>query len=292
MFRPKLFSSLLPLLAAIAACNPPAIEPAPKHATSVDSVEPAPVIVTSLSEPATSAVEPASPTSEDPIEAAVSASDRSEEDRALDAQRKPVELLKFFEIQPGERVAELGAGRGYTSELLARVVGSEGKVYAQNSPFILQRFAQQPWSARLQKPVMRNVVRLDTPFDAPFPEDVRDLDVVLVVLFYHDTVWQKVDRARMNEAVYRALKPGGIYGIVDHSARPGDGLGQTKTLHRIEEGKVVEEVKAAGFKLKESADFLKNPEDARDWSASPGSAGERRGTSDRFVLKFVKPKPE
>jgi predicted methyltransferase len=124
-----------------------------------------------------------------PAAAAVAAADRSEADRALDAGRRPAEMLSFFGIAPGMRVAELGAGGGYTAELLARVVGPQGKVYAQNSQFLLGRFAQQPWTERLQKPVMSNVVRLDRPFDDPFPEDVRDLDAVLIVLFYHDTYW-------------------------------------------------------------------------------------------------------
>ena len=249
------------------------------------SAEPAPVIVEDLvTPPASEAV------ASDPVAAAVAAPDRSEADKQLDEQRKPAELLRFFGIQRGHRVAELGAGGGYTAELLARVVGPEGKVYGQNSQFILDRFAAQPWSARLKKPVMQSTVRLDTPFDAPFPENVRDLDAVLIILFYHDTVWLKVDRAQMNAAVYRALKPGGTYGIVDHSARPGDGIEQTETLHRIEEKAVIAEVEAAGFRLEETADFLRNPEDTRDWNASPRSAGERRGTSDRFVLKFEKPK--
>jgi predicted methyltransferase len=93
----------------------------------------------------------------------------------------------------------------------------------------------------------------------------------------------------MNKAIYAALKPGGVYVIVDHSARAGDGLADVQTLHRIEEKVLRQEVEAAGFKLVATADFLRNPADARDWSASPRTAGERRGTSDRFVLKFAKP---
>jgi len=135
---------------------------------------------------------------------------------------------------------------------------------------------------------MQNAVRLDTPFDAPFPEDVKNLDAVLMIIFYHDTVWQKVDRARMNRAIHAALKPGGVYGIVDHSAAEGAGTSVTETLHRIAEKSVVDEVTAAGFELERTADFLKNPDDTRDWNPSPRAAGERRGMSDRFVLRFVK----
>jgi len=97
------------------------------------------------------------------------------------------------------------------------------------------------------------------------------------------------DRAAMNRAIFRALKPGGVYGIVDHSAAPGHGLRDAKTLHRIEEKTLENEVLAAGFRLDAEANFLRNPSEARDWSAAPGAAGARRGTSDRFVLRFVKP---
>jgi predicted methyltransferase len=110
-----------------------------------------------------------------------------------------------------------------------------------------------------------------------------------MVLFYHDTVWMETDRAKMNLAIFKALKPGGVFAIIDHSGRAGSGTTETKTLHRIDEEAVKKELLAAGFKLGGSADFLRNPGDARDWNDSPGAAKEKRGTSDRFVLKFVKP---
>lgn len=153
----------------------------------------------------------------------VAAPDRSEPDRALDAGRSPEDLLVFLALAPGAHVAEIGAGGGYTSELLARAVGPEGRVWGQNAPFVLARFAEKPWSERLAKPVMAPVRRLDRPFDDPFPADFEDrgrLDCVVNVLFYHDTVWQGVDRAAMNRAVFDALAPGGSYVIVDHAARP------------------------------------------------------------------------
>ena len=221
--------------------------------------------------------------------AVVAAADRSPEDRALDAGRKPVELLAFLGIQPGWRIADLGAGGGYTTELLQRAVGSEGAVYGQNSKKLLEMFLEKPWSARLAKPVMKGVVRMDRDFDDPFPDGLRPLDAVTMVLFYHDTVWLGVDREAMNKAVFAALKPGGVFVIVDHSARPGDGVDVANTFHRIDENVVKSEVQAAGFVLDGQADFLRNKDDTRDWNDSPRAAGERRGTSDRFVLRFRKP---
>jgi predicted methyltransferase len=93
----------------------------------------------------------------------------------------------------------------------------------------------------------------------------------------------------MNAAIFEALKPGGRYVIVDHSAKVGAGLTVVETLHRIEESIVVAEVLGAGFVEDGSAHFLKNPQDARDWNANPSGSGDKRGTSDRFVLAFKKP---
>jgi predicted methyltransferase len=222
-------------------------------------------------------------------QAIVAAPDRSDADRALDAGRQPAALLAFLAIEPGMRVAELAAGGGYTAELLARAVGPTGRVWAQNDRFILDRFAEVPWSARLAKPVMQNVVRVDREFEDPFPADARDLDLVVIVLFYHDFYWFETDRARMNRAIFEHLRPDGRYVIVDHSARPGDGAAVVQTLHRIEEHLVQTEIEAAGFTLERTNDFLRNPGDTRDWNASPRAAGAQRGTSDRFVLSFVKP---
>jgi predicted methyltransferase len=218
----------------------------------------------------------------------VEAGDRSAEDRALDAGRHPAQLLAFFGVRPGMRVAELGAGGGYTAELLARAVGDTGRVYAQNPRVFLERFAEAPWSERLKKPVMSRVVRVDREFDDPLPPEAKNLDLVLMVLIYHDTVWMKVDRAKLLESIRAALRPGGVFGMVDHSARTGSGLADVQTFHRIEEKTLRDEVEHAGFRLVAEGDFLRNPRDTRDWNDSPRAAGDRRGTSDRFVLEFVR----
>jgi predicted methyltransferase len=239
------------------------------------------------------ASESASASSSSPSAAAaqaiVDAPDRLEADRALDKGRHPAALLEFVGVKPGMKVAELMAGGGYTTELLARAVGPEGKVYGQNPKFVLERFAEKPWSERLARPINKNVVRVDSEFGAPLP-DVKDLDAVVSNIIYHDVVWIGGDRAQMNAAIFQALKPGGVYVVIDSSARPGTGVSDVQSLHRIDEKVVRDEVLAAGFQLGEESTVWRNPEDTRDWSSSPGAAGERRGTSDRFAFKFIKPR--
>lgn len=271
------------LLLGCGAPGPAFIDTTPAAATQETSPPPAEIVAIP---------EPLAPeATDDPYAAIVAAPDRTEDDRELDAGRHPAEFLAFMGLQPGMHVAELAAGGGYTTELLARVVGPEGKVYGHNSPWLLQRFAQAPWTARLQRPVMQNVTRLDREFDAPFPDDVNELDAVVNVLFYHDTFWLGVDRDKMNQAIFAALKPGGAYIIVDHSGRTGTLSTEVKSLHRVEEKLVRDEILRAGFVLVQDADFLRNEADTRDWNAAPSAAGEQRGKSDRFVLKFIKPLP-
>ncbi len=224
-----------------------------------------------------------------PIHAAIGAVDRSDDDRKLDAGRKPGEVLAFFGVAPGQKIGELFAGGGYTTELLARIAGADGHVYAENTKEILDKFARKPWTARAAKPVMKNVVGVERPIDDPIPPDAIGLDEVIFILNYHDTVNMNADRAKMNKAVFDALKSGGVYGIVDHSAAAGSGTRDVQTLHRIDEEVVKQEVTAAGFTLASESDVLRNPADKRDWNSSPKAAGAKRGTSDRFVLKFVKP---
>ena len=133
------------------------------------------------------------------------------------------------------------------------------------------------------------IVRVDRSLDDPLPPEATDLDLVLMHLVYHDTVWLEVDRAAMNAAIFKALKPGGELAIIDHSAKDGAGVTNVKDLHRIEAKVVQAEVEKAGFVLDRTSDLFKHPEDTRDWSASPSAAADKRGTSDRFVLVFKKP---
>jgi predicted methyltransferase len=275
---------------ALCGCAGEAPAPAaPSSSPAPSGVAPPPAPVASVAATAAAASGHARVDVPAAIRAVVDAPDRDPADRSLDAGRKPAELLAFGGITSGMKVAELGAGGGYTAELLARVVGPTGVVYGQNTPWLLERYAAKPWAARLAKPVDKNVVKVTREFDDPLPPEAKELDAVFLVLFYHDTFWMKVDRAKMNAAIFRALKPGGVYVIVDHSGRPGTESREVQTLHRIEESVVRAEVGRAGFTLAAEADFLRNADDTRDWSASPSTSGDKRGTSDRFVLKFTKP---
>lgn len=211
--------------------------------------------------------------------------ERSDTDRVIDIRRNPEKLLEFYDVRPGMRVLDLSAGRGYNTELLARVVGATGTVYAQHSRhFAENKAVRAAFEERLKKPVMGKVVYLTREFEDPVPPEVTKLDLVTFNFNYHDTVWLGVDRARMNRAVFNALKPGGIYIIADHSGRPGTGTSETKSLHRIEESVVRREVQAAGFKLVAEGDFLRNPNDPRDVPVSKSQV-----PNDEFVLKFMKP---
>ena len=135
---------------------------------------------------------------------------------------------------------------------------------------------------------MASVTRVDREFGDPLPPELRDLDAVVNVLFYHDFEWMGVDRAAHNAAIFRALRPGGVYVLVDHSAKEGAGTSGSQTLHRIEEAVLRKELEAAGFQLVEEASFLRNPNDTRDWNALPWQSG-REELSDRFVLAFRRP---
>lgn len=274
-------SAALTATAALAACG--------SSTSSPESPAPAPTAA-----PAEPAPAPAGPREVSSVEvsaeirAAVDAADRTPEDRALDAGRKPAELIAFAGIRPGMKVAEIAAASGYTTELLARAVGPTGAVYAENSKGLIG-FVGKAWDERLARPAMKNVIRVDRELDDPLPPEAKELDSVFMILFYHDLVWIKTDRDRLNAAVFAALKPGGTYIIVDHSGRDGTGTNEVQTIHRIEESVVRAEVEKAGFRLIETATFLRNPSDTRDWNASPRAAGDKRGSSDRFVLKFEKP---
>jgi predicted methyltransferase len=221
------------------------------------------------------------------IQAALNAPDRSAEDKRDDANRRPGLLLAFAGIQPGMKVGELVAGEGYTAELLARTVGPTGQVLAENPKVLRDGPFGAVMNKRLEKPVNKVIQKQDTETDAPFPAGTQ-LDVVTLILNYHDLIWAGADRPKANAAVFAALKPGGAYIVVDASAAKGAGGTVAQKLHRVEESLVIKEITAAGFKLAEQGDFMRNPADKLDGSSLAGDSAARAKV-DRFVLKFVKP---
>ena len=218
------------------------------------------------------------------IRAVVASPDRSDADRKTDERRKPEMMLAFAGVKPGMKVLEIGAGAGYSAELLARSVGPQGVVYAHNSPEAIVRFIKTRFDERAAKPVMGNVVKLIRNFDDPVPGDVRNLDLATMLFEYHDTPSMGIDRTTMNRRIFAALRPGGYFVVADHSAKAGAGASASKTLHRIDEALVRQEVETAGFRFVAATDFLRNPDDPRDATSSRSPI-----RVDAFVLKFVKP---
>lgn len=216
-------------------------------------------------------------------EAIIASPDRSDADRQTDVRRQPAKILAFTGVKPGMKVLDMGAGGGYSTELMARVVGPRGVVYAQESALVMERVKDR-FSLRAQKPDMKNVVHAIRNYDDPIPPEVSSLDLITFFFAYHDVTYMEADRAAMNKKMFAALKPGGFLVISDHSAKPGEGITVAKTLHRIEESALRQEIEAAGFKLAGEADFLRHPEDPRDAAVFRPAV-----PVDEFVLKYQKP---
>lgn len=221
----------------------------------------------------------ATPLPQERISAILASPDRSADDRLNDQRRKPAEMLAFIGPRPGMTALDISAARGYTTELIARAVGPSGKVYGQT------RTPSPGFAQRQNNPALANMSLVQRPFEDPVPPEAQGrLDLVTLMFNYHDMGHLGVDRAKMNAAIFKGLKPGGMYVIADHSGRPGTGISESGTLHRIEEAFLVREVQAAGFRLAGHADFLRNPSDPRDRNTP-----EPPMPKDEFVLKFVKP---
>jgi predicted methyltransferase len=229
--------------------------------------------------PVTSQAPPASSSSNNATYQSIASNPmRTDADRAADARRKPAEFLSFVQPGPGMNAMDVDAGGGYTTQLLALAIGPSGKVYAQVDnprPNLEKRLADHP---------QPNIIPTVRPFQNPVPAGAPPLDLVTLILNYHDIVNLPVDRLQMNRRLFDALKRGGHLVIVDHSARPGSGTADTSTLHRIEEATVISEVQQAGFRLEQRGDLYRNPSDRRDRPSS-----DREQQSDKFALKFVKP---
>lgn len=233
-----------------------------------------------LAVPAVRAEDAASPD----YAAIVAAPDRSDADRQVDQRRLPAKMLAFAGVKPGMTILDMAASAGYSTELLARTVAPSGKVYAQDSAAVLERFVKDKFDTRAKSPAMKNVVHVVRDYDDPIPPEVKDLDMITFFFFYHDISYLPVDRATMNKKMFAALKPGGFLVIADHSAKPGDGTNVAKTLHRIEESTLKQEIEAAGFKLVAEGDFLHHAEDPKDIPVFKAPV-----PIDEFVLKYQKP---
>src|SRR6267154_885733 len=217
-------------------------------------------------------------------EVIVASPDRSDADRQADQRRQPTKMLAFAGVRTGMKILDMEASAGYSTELLARTVAPSGTVYAQDSAAVIERFVKDKFDLRAQKPAMKNVVHVVRDFDDPIPPDVSGLDMITFFFAYHDITYMQVDRAVMNKQMFAALKPGGFLIVADHSAKPGEGISVAKTLHRIEESTLRQEIEAAGFKLVAEGDFLRNPEDPRD-----AAVFRPQVPNDEFVLKYQKP---
>jgi predicted methyltransferase len=250
----------------------------------------------------------------------VAAPERSAADKQTDQRRKPEEILAFMGIKPGGTALDISAAGGYTTELVSRAIGPNGTVYGQSAPPRenaprpaqpegnatgtpaaaapaaaapppVRRTSAESLAARAE--AMRNaktafapILPVVQPFDNPVPAQATPgkLDLVTFMFNYHDMGFMGVDRASLNRAVFAGLKSGGAYIIVDHAGRPGTGITESGTLHRIEEAFLIKEVEAAGFKLAATGNFLRNPNDPKDKNTP-----EPPQPKDEFVLKFVKP---
>ena len=220
--------------------------------------------------------------------AAVADAKRPKEDVQRDADRHPGEMLAFAGVKPGDKVADLIPGKGYFTRLFADVVGPKGVVY-EYEPSEFAKFSKTPLPANgaHPDPDRPNIVFLTGPandFAAP-----EKLDVVWTSQNYHDlkdSFAAPADIARVNQAVFAALKPGGVYVVLDHVALPG-AADATETLHRIDPAVVRKEVEAAGFVFDGETDVLHNPNDPHTVKVFDPSI---RGHTDQFVYRFRKPK--
>jgi len=215
------------------------------------------------------------------IRSAVEAPSRSPQQRARDLNRKPAELLTLSGVKPGNQVVEFASFGQYFTGMLSDIVGPKGQVYMYDLPYTEQRagaasqaFVAAHANAKYEL-VDYNVLKL--------PESI---DIVFMVLYYHDLSLNNIDTASLNARIFKALKPGGIYFIVDHNAAPGSGRRDTQGLHRIDPAVIRQEVSAAGFELVEESKLLAHAHDDHTMMVfAPGL----RGLTDQTVFKFRKP---
>lgn len=221
------------------------------------------------------------------VAAAVADKDRPKDDTDRDADRHPAQIMTMTELKPGGRAVDVGPGRtGYYTKIMSRIVGAGGKVYMFNPTWVAEKFpVAVEGAAILNKAGFANVEGSVQPmaeikFDQP-------VDLVFMSQLYHDQIWQKIDVAKMNKAIFDALKPGGIFFVIDHVGPGVTAIDQIDKLHRIEPSVVKQQILAAGFELVAESDLLKNATDPMNVSVFDPSI---RGKTNQFVFKFRRPK--
>jgi predicted methyltransferase len=228
----------------------------------------------------------------DRFDAAVANPGRSAADLKRDSLDHPADILRLTGIKPGMRVADVLAGDGYYSELVGYVVGPKGKVFMINNA-AFDGWSEGPLQERLQAGRLANVEHetLDLNHMNLPPQS---LDAVLLIKVYHDlywvdsdskAIWPKIDTGSVLAQLSRALKPGGVLLLVDHSAKAGRGSADASALHRIEEAYAIKDFESHGLKVIAKSDLLRKPDDARDQISFKGPM---LGKTDRFVLVFRK----
>jgi predicted methyltransferase len=203
----------------------------------------------------------------------------------VDPAWKAPEVIQFIGVKKGDKVADIVAGR--LTAPLAEAVGPTGKVYAVETAEVVKAHPQALEHMKALATQSPNVIVSDDPVASPLPSG---LDAVFIRQNYHD-LYDKfmgpADVPAFNKAVFAALKPGGVYVILDHAAVPGSGIGATETLHRIDPARVKADVLAAGFKLDGESSILANAADDHTKTVFDPSI---RGHTDQFLLRFRKPK--
>lgn len=224
--------------------------------------------------------------------AALTHAGRPAADSARDTLDRPAEMLRLAGIKPGMKVADVLAGDGYYSELASYVVGPTGHVYLINN-LAFDQWSQPALKDRMAGGRLTNVTQQMVDLD-DMKLPAASLDAVLLVKVYHDlywvdanpkSPWPKINVGSVLDQLSRALKPGGVLLLIDHSAKAGHGKSDAGSLHRIEEAFAVQDFTAHGFKVIAKSDLLRRPDDARDLISYKGPA---LGKTDRFVLVFRK----
>ncbi len=216
------------------------------------------------------------------VRKAVESAARTAEHKARDANRKPAEVLALSGVKPGQRVLEFAGFGQYMTTMLSDIVGPKGKVFMLDLPYTEQRAGAASRAFVAAHP--NTSYTLEDYNTVALPENI---DVVFNVLYYHDLPLNKIDTAGLNRRILAALKPGGIFFVVDHNAEAGSGMRDTQKLHRIDPVVIKQEVLAAGFELVEESKLLAYPSDNHTQMVfAPGL----RGMTDQTIFKFRKPR--